>query len=195
VRTAGALTLAIALVATGGPAGADTRTWSPAPEASLVAFDARFTLGDFSGEAHSVQGELTLDAVDLRKPVAGTLRVPVAALRTGVAGRDADLRRLLEADRHPELSYRVEGVEASFPQIADKTDVLLTIKGVLTVRGQARPVSFLGRVRARDGRLWVRGESQVKMSDFGVTPPRRLLLFRVRDEILLRFDLLLTAPP
>jgi polyisoprenoid-binding protein YceI len=160
-----------------------------------VSFEARFTLGDFTGEASGVAGDLNADALDLRKAITGAIRVHATALRTGVTGRDKDMHRLLATDKHPDIVYTVEGVEASFQQLSDKTDTLLTIRGTLAVRGATRPVTFLGRVRQRAANLWVRGQAQVKMSDFGISPPRRWLFFKVEDEIWLRFDLTLAATP
>jgi polyisoprenoid-binding protein YceI len=177
------------------PAWAETRTWSVQPSASGVSFEARFTLGDFTGEASGVAGDLNADALDLRKAITGAIRVHATALRTGVTGRDKDMHRLLATDKHPDIVYTVEGVEASFQQLSDKTDTLLTIRGTLAVRGATRPVTFLGRVRQRAANLWVRGQAQVKMSDFGISPPRRWLFFKVEDEIWLRFDLTLAATP
>jgi len=60
--------------------------------------------------------------------------------------------------------------------------------------GVERVKRFSGRVRFKEGRLWVRGESRFKMSDFGIKPPQ-YLLFRVKDEVGVGFDLLLERRP
>jgi polyisoprenoid-binding protein YceI len=49
-------------------------------------------------------------------------------------------------------------------------------------------IRFTGRVRLREGKLWVRGENRIKMSDFAISPPRRLLL-KVKDSVLASFNL------
>jgi len=67
---------------------------------------------------------------------------------------------------------------------------LITIKGGLAVRGVERPVTFLARVRLRDDRIWVRGESRIRLTDFGIKPPSRLF-FRVGDDVTIGFDLTL----
>lgn len=175
------------------PSWADTRTWSVQPGKSAVSFEARYPLGDFTGESTEVAGEVSADAVDLRRPVTGAIRARAGALRTGVSGRDKDMHRLLATDRHPDIMYTVEGIEPSFQQITDKSDTLLTIRGTLTIRGVAKHVTFLGRVRQRDATLWVRGQAQVKMTEFGISPPRQWLFFKVGDDLWLRFDLTLTG--
>ena len=194
MRLRSAILLAVSL-AGGAPAWADTRSWVVQTGKSAVSFEAQYSPGDFTGESTEVTGEVSADAVDLRKPITGTIRARAGALKTGDSGRDKDMYRLLGTDKHPDIVYAIEGVEASFQQISDKTDTLLTIKGTLTVRGVTKTTTFLGRVRQRDAALWVRGQAQVKMTTFGITPPRRFLFFKVGDDLWLRFDLLLLAAP
>ena len=157
---------------------------------SEVAFTAGFTLGDFRGRTESLTGQFTADPSDLRQGTTGVLLVTVRGLRTGVEGRDRDLYTALDAERFPEMRFTVEQVEASFHSVTDKTDVLLTINGRMLIRDIERPMTFLGRVRLRDDRLWARGEARLRLSDFGIGPVRRLFL-KVRDEVGVSFDLTL----
>jgi polyisoprenoid-binding protein YceI len=180
--------LLVALLATASPAG--SRQWMPVPDRSAVEFSATHPLGDFTGRAEGVTGEFQADPADLKVGVTGVLRVRVAALRTGEAARDRDMRKLLEADKHPEIRYTVSAVEGSFNSMTPTADVLLTIKGGMFIHGVERPMTFLGRARLRDDRVWVRGESRLRLTDFGVTPPSRLF-FKVGDEVLVSFDVTL----
>jgi polyisoprenoid-binding protein YceI len=141
-----------------------------------------------------VSGEFRADPTDLRQGVTGSLTVSVATLRTGIAGRDRDMRQALDAETHPEIRFVVQAIEASFASISESADVLLTIKGRLGIRGVERPMTVPGRVRARGERLWVRGETTVRMTDFGITPPRRLFL-GVGDEVAVAFDVTLERSP
>jgi polyisoprenoid-binding protein YceI len=193
-RLASAL-LAIALlgVPLAGSAVAGTERWVVESGKSRVGFDAFHPLGNFSGVSETPSGEVELDLEDLRRPIKGNLVVPVASLRTGKTGRDKDLRRALDGERHPEIRYRIDKVESSFASLADNTDVLLTLHGVLSMRGTDRPVSFMGRVRLRQGSLWVRGENRMRPADFGV-PPLRSWLVSMKDHILATFDLILSKP-
>jgi len=43
----------------------------------------------------------------------------------------------------------------------------------------------------RDGTVWVRGDGSLKMSEFGIPPPKRMFL-SVADQIVVRFDLTLS---
>jgi len=193
-----AVTLACLLLAWFGadPVFADTARWIPIAGQSLVSFDASFPPGDFSGFGRDLTGEFEGDASDLGQGGSGRLTVQVNTISTGSDGRDKDMYKALSADRHPTIYFVIQTVEApSFPLgVAEHTDTLLTIQGRLSIAGVERVKRFSGRVRFKEGRLWVRGESRFKMSDFGIKPPQ-YLLFRVKDEVGVGFDLLLERRP
>ena len=175
------------------PAFAETARWVPVGGGqSLVSFDASFPPADFSGFGRDVTGEFEVDASDLGQGVTGRLVVQVGTISTGNDGRDKDMLKLLAADRFPTMFFVVQTVDApSFPLgVAEHTDTLLTIQGRLSIAGVERVKRFSGRVRLKQGRLWVRGETRFKMSDFGIKPPQ-YLLFRVKDEVGVGFDVTL----
>ena len=186
---AGLALAACCLLATA--AAAETGRWAPVAGKSHVAFDAKFSLGDFSGTGERLAGAFSLDPEDLRQPVSGSLQIEVAGLATGIGGRDRDLRKVLDAEQFPRMEFTVEGIEPSFPSVTDKGDVLLTIRGRLRIRAVERPLALLARARLRDGAVWVRGDAALKMTDFGITPPTRMFL-KVADKVTVRFDLVLT---
>ncbi len=158
------------------------------PGTSTVGFDASHPLGDFSGASEQPTGEFEGDTADLKKGVKGWVAVAVKTLKTSDQARDRDLWKAFEEERFPDIRFEIERVETSFPTVSDQTDVLLTIHGRLTIHGVTRPITFPGRIRLREGKLWVRGENRIKMSDFGITPPRRLML-KVKDSVLASFNL------
>ena len=174
------------------PALAETARWTPVTGQSLVSFDASFPPADFSGFGRDVTGQFELDASDLPQGVTGRLEVQVSTISTGNEGRDKDMLKLLAANRFPIMYFVIQTVDApSFPLgVAEHTDTLLTIQGRLSIAGVERVKRFSGRVRLKQGRLWVRGETRFKMSDFGIKPPQ-YLLFRVKDEVGVGFDVLL----
>jgi polyisoprenoid-binding protein YceI len=194
-RRALALAALVALVLlVVAPAGAQSRRWAAVAGKSSAGFRASFPLGEFSGRTEDVSGEFETDVTDLRKGVTGVLSVKAATLRTGDTGRDRDMRKALAVAEYPEIRFTVQQVDASFPSLADRSDVLLTIRGVMSIHGVERPMTFPGRARLRDDTLWVRGETELRMSDFGITPPTRLLL-RVKDTVFVEFDVRLSATP
>jgi len=178
------------------PVFAEPARWVTVPGKSLVSFDAIFPPADFSGFGRDVSGEFEADAADLSHGVTGRLSVRVSGISTGNEGRDKEMWKALAAERFPAMQFVIQTVDApSFPPgIAEHLDTLLTIQGRLSIAGVERVKRFSGRVRFMQGRLWVRGESRFKMSDFGIKPPQYLLL-GVKDEVGVGFDLLLERQP
>jgi len=170
--------------------------WTPVRGQSLVSFDAIFPPGDFSGYGRDLSGQFEADAADLSQGISGSLTVQVLGISTGNEGRDKEMWKSLAADHYPTIYFVIQTVEApSFPPgVSEHTDTLLTIQGRLSIAGVERVKRFSGRVRLKQGRLWVRGESRFKMSDFGIKPPQYLLL-PVKDELGVGFDLLLEHQP
>lgn len=185
------LTGALLGAAGAAPASAEMQRWTVEAGKSRAGFDAFHRLGNFSAASETPTGELEADISDLKQPVKGNLTVPVASLRSGKAGRDKEIRGALDAEHHPEIRYRIEKVDSSFPSLAENTDVLLTIQGVLSMRGVERPVTFAARIRQRAGALWVRGESWIKPREFSV-PLLRDWLVSMKESVLATFDLVLS---
>jgi len=171
-------------------AEAQVRRWAPLAEKSEVGFAASFPLGNFNGTTREVEGQLAADPADLQAGVTGYVLVKAANLHTGSGGRDRDMQRALSVDRFPDIRFTVQRVAASFPSATDRADVLLTITGLMQIHGIERPVTFPARLRLRDDKIWVRGEAELKMSDYGVKPPSHFLL-SVKDRVVASFDLLL----
>jgi polyisoprenoid-binding protein YceI len=186
-RTGDLLLALAAMTLAAAPAASETKHWAPVSGKSQVAFVASFALGNFSGSSELIGGGFAADPTDLRLGVTGSLQINVTTLKTGADGRDRDLWKSLAADRYPEIRFTVERVEPSFPSVAERSDVLGTIFGHMAIHGVDRPMSFPGRVRWRDHGLWVRGEGELRMSDFGIVPPRKLFL-QVEDIVRVSFD-------
>lgn len=170
-----------------GAVDGEPRRWVTVAGKSEVSFTASFPLGNFTGRTEGVGGVFRADPQNLRQVVSGSLQVNPATLKTGDNGRDRDMWKLLAVERYAEIRFTVERVEPSFPSVADRSDVLVTITGRMLIRGVERPLVFPGRVRRRNNGLWVRGETQIKMSEFGISPPSRFF-FQVADTVLVGFD-------
>ena len=173
------------------PLGAEPKTYAVVPEKSRVMFEASFPLGDFTGITGELRGEFQADPQNVGAGIRGTVTVDPASLRTGIEGRDRDLRKTLEVDRHPEIRFTVQEVRPSFPSLAERTDTQLTITGALLIHGVERSITLRGRAQLRDGQDWVSGEGFLRMTDYGITPPKKFFL-SVRDQTRVSFDVLLT---
>jgi polyisoprenoid-binding protein YceI len=182
----GILLFVLLLYPTG--AAGEPKSYAVVAGKSRVTFDATYPLADFSGATEAVTGQLRLDPANVPLGVAGRVSADPGSLKTGNDGRDRDLRRTLEPDRYGEIRFSAEAVQSSFPSLAEQADVLLRISGVLRIRGVERPTTWTARARLEGGRIWVRGETDLKLTDFGITPPQRFFL-AVGDGVRAGFDL------
>jgi polyisoprenoid-binding protein YceI len=87
---------------------------------------------------------------------------------------------VLDTDTHQEIVFKSTGAESV-------GQGRWTLNGNLTLHGQTRPVKV--QVTLKDGRYT--GETTVKQTDFGITPPGKAGV-RAKDEVKIEFDVRLT---
>lgn len=182
------LGLVLLLLSVAAPADAGPKSYRVTADRSQVMFEAEHPLGDFAGTTEKVAGEFRINPDNAPQDVSGSVAINPADLKTGMERRDRDLRKALETDTYPEIRFKVEQVQASFPSLAERADIALTITGRMRIHGVERQMTWTGRARIEEGKLWVRGEAELQLSDFGITPPRRFFL-AVSDRVRVSFDL------
>jgi polyisoprenoid-binding protein YceI len=157
--------------------------WSILPALSRVGFDAKSTLHDFSGSTQKVEGELVANLARPEDGCKGKVSVDAASLDSGEAARDEDMRALLGVPGHPRLTFEWTGFRTeSSDAAAMKTSG--TVLGKLTINGTAREVEMPVRISVDAARrAAVEGELEIRMSDFGVKPPRKLGVLNVEDMV------------
>lgn len=120
-----------------------------------------------------------------------TLTFPVAAIECGNGKMNDHLRKALELKRHPEITYTLSRYDLARAEagVAVKAD------GQLTIAGTTRPITMAVTVRrGADGVVRVKGAQVVKMTDFGVVPPKLMFgALTVGDEVTVKFDIPLRA--
>jgi polyisoprenoid-binding protein YceI len=87
---------------------------------------------------------------------------------------------VLDSDTHQEIVFKSTGAESV-------SQGRWTLNGNLTLHGQTRSVKV--QVTLKDGRYT--GETTVKQTDFGITPPGKAGV-RAKDEVKIEFDVRLT---
>lgn len=216
LRRAGArlfsLTLTLALATAAGPAAAQGEStgaapattqgaappetsevlYTVAPGTSRATFYAHATGHDFSGTTADVRGHVRFDPRDPSTRVSGEVRVGASWIDTGIGKRNRDMLRLLEVEAHPDIVFRLEkiapegGGDGLLPPKA-------ALHGELEVRGVRRPLVVPVSVEPAEGAFVVRGEFPADVRDFGIEPPRAMLIIRmqplVRVELEARFQM------
>lgn len=128
------------------------------------------------------------DAIKESKVKGMDVRIPLAGLRSGEKGLDKNMRAALEADKFPDIEYKLVRYE-----LAKSGDgAAAKAEGELTIHGRTKPVKIDVELRFRPDGVELVGAHDLLMSDYGVKPPTLMFgTIKVKDSVAVRFDLLL----
>jgi hypothetical protein len=127
-------------------------------------------------------------SLDTDRAVGAVIEMPVDLLSSGNPLETRELRRRIEARRYPTIEGRLDALEA-----LDQADTYLA-RGVVTFRGQS--CSQEGELRIAQqspGGLAISGESTFDIRDFGMEPPR-ILMLRVHPIVTVRVAVVAVLP-
>ena len=154
---------------------------------SCVWISGRSSLHPINTETRGITGwfEATTRAdgsLDLDQAVSGELELAVARLTSGNQLYDRELRRRIDARRHPTIVGRVTSIalDGAHPDYA--------VTGEILFHGKTRTFSHGMRIEAREDGITLSGEDVFDIREFGMKPPS-MLMVRVYPEISVRVEL------
>ena len=159
------------------------------PERSRVWIDARSSLHPIHSTTDGLEGFIELDAedggeIDLSTQPAGSLSLPVARLSSGNGFEDRELHRRVDIRRYP----RIDGVLRHMERVDGAGRY--RVSGDLEFRGVSRPCQDEMSVEVVDDRtLRLEGQSTFDVRDFGMEPPR-ILMLRVEPDVVVRVEII-----
>ncbi len=162
------------------------------PDESRVWVDARSSVHKIHSTADGIDGFVELDfmdgdGIDPTKPPAGRLSLPVRRLTSGNSLEDRELQKFVDIARYP----TIDGVLTAMERVEGER---YRISGDLALRGVSRPCQDVMRITPVDARtIRLEGESTFDIRDFGLNPPR-ILMLRVEPTVVVRIALIARAP-
>jgi len=191
IRAAGGLLAALLAVGASAESTAIER-FDADLASSHVTIEGTSTLHHWKVEGQSVNGYLSIDeqefaALWMRSgpsphALAATVRVDilVTSLTSRTRGMDETMYKALKATTHPAITYSLKLAKISTRQAAQEHDTdgnfAVETTGILTVAGVERTVDILMHVRRlSDHRLEISGDTVLRMTEFGIDPPRAML--------------------
>jgi polyisoprenoid-binding protein YceI len=121
-------------------------------------------------------------SLDLDAPISGELEVAVAKLTSGNQLYDHELRRRIDARRHPTIGGRVTGI------VADGSHPRYSVAGDITFHGKTRSFEHVMEIQIGEDDVTLTGDYVFDIREFGMTPPS-MLMIRVYPEITVRVEL------
>jgi polyisoprenoid-binding protein YceI len=145
------------------------------PALSRVWIEARSTLHPIRTETSGLEGWMDLELgkggrLELAAAPEAHLELRVDRLTSGNPFEDRELRRRIDARRFPTIAGDLTSMEAT------GEDGRYRVAGDVTFRGVTRPYEDEMTVKATDGAVVLAGEKTFDVRDFGMEPPRILLL-------------------
>jgi polyisoprenoid-binding protein YceI len=195
-------------IPTAGAAGADVSP-TGAPAANLPAGVRRFVVasGESSakyvveetlrglpatavGTTTDVTGELYLTRDGLHKDMPSKFRVDLRTLKTDEGMRDNFVRQnALRTGQFPFAEFVVESVTGFPASYTEGAEINLTLSGTMTIKGQAKPLTFTVKARQAGNTLTATADTQFNMTEFGITPPE-VALAKAKDGVVLQVVLI-----
>ncbi len=113
----------------------------------------------------------------------GVIEVSMTDLISDNKKRDSNMQETLESATFPKAAFEIKDVVA-------KGGNSYVLKGTMSLHGVTKPMNFESMITQEGTKVRIKGSSMMKMSDFGVKPPKMVFL-TVRDQVDLSVDVLL----
>jgi polyisoprenoid-binding protein YceI len=158
------------------------------PERSTVSIEARSSIHPIHSSTDGLEGFVDLEVgpdggVDLAAKPVGQLSLPVRRLSSGNRMEDREMQKRIDARRYPTINGVLDQLE---PTDGDSN---YRVTGEITFRGVARHHEDQMTIHAVDDHtLELAGKSRFDIRDFGMEPPR-ILLLKVDPQVDVQVDI------
>lgn len=147
------------------------------------------SLHDWEMVSNSCKGVMELDLNG--KPLAINsirINVKVTSLKSGKNIMDKKCYDALKFEGHPDIIYNLSQITSLKSEGANQYSALF--EGTLNIAGIVKPVKIDVTLKRNDNHIAIEGAKDLKMSDFGVEPPRALLgTLKTGNDITINFNL------
>jgi polyisoprenoid-binding protein YceI len=152
------------------------------PQDSRVSIEARSSLHPIHSETNGLEGWFEADVlgggrINPTVEPSGHLELPVEHLSSGNPLYDREMRRRVDARRHPTIAGDLTAMKATSDEGRYQVSGEVTFKGTTNTYTDEMLVSF-----PSDGVVHLHGSHQFDIRDFGLQPPK-ILTLRVDPDV------------
>jgi hypothetical protein len=152
-------------------------------ECEATKLDVQVEAGESGAARRIVAGEKAIRTV--------TVTVPAKSLDCDKGNKKMNehMLKAIKADENPSIEFRL----SSYDLARDSAGTRAVLTGTLKLGGAEKPITITAVTKSgTDGVLHVTGAYDLRMTDYGLKPPKLMLgAFKVNDPVKVNFDLLL----
>jgi polyisoprenoid-binding protein YceI len=116
------------------------------------------------------------------------IAIPAATLTSPKDGLDKNMYKALKVEQHPEITFHLLRFE---PGVAGAAKAI----GMLQIAGVEHEVALDLKTQRNESSLSVKGEVELLMTDYGITPPKAMLgMLKTDPKVTVTFETVLTIP-
>ena len=162
--------------------------YSIVPDRSQVWIDARSNVHPIHSSTSGLEGYVDLDlepsgTIDFANTPSGRLSLSVDRLKSGNRMEDRELQKRIDARKFPRIEGQLEQISPN------GSDDGYRVSGEVTFRGVSRPHEDSMDISPVDDKtIRLAGTSSFDIRDFGMQPPKVLLL-KVEPEVQVRVEI------
>lgn len=185
--------------ATSPPPASAARVYRIDPDSSQASYRVGETFFDQRGfviavgTTNAVAGDILVDPANLSASQVGEIVVDISQLRTDEPMRDNAIRRQwLESATYPLARFNNSQISGIPATATEGQPFKFQILGDMTVREVTKPVTWEAETTLDGDTLRGTATTQLKMSEFGIEPPR-LMSLEVEDDVELTLEFVANA--
>lgn len=155
---------------------------------SSVLIKGTSTLHDWESIVEKTNSQLVVNNLDDVKIETLNVKVQVLSIKSGKSIMDKLTYKALKAEEHPIITFVFKKGEI-VKEYANFIDIKLI--GDLSIAGVTKNVSVITKINKFGKTIILKGQHTLKMTDFGISPPKALLgTIKTGDEITIEFNLI-----
>jgi hypothetical protein len=119
------------------------------------------------------------------------IAIPAATLSSPKDGLDKNMHKALNVTQHPDITFRLSHLESG----AGAGAGAVRATGILQINGVERTITLDLTTQRNEANLTIRGEAQLLMTDFGITPPKAMLgMLKTDPKVTVTFETVFAIP-
>jgi polyisoprenoid-binding protein YceI len=139
-------------------------------------------LFSFEGSSDSLHGTVNLADSTV------SFQLPVKSIDTGNSKRDRDMRRTLESEEYPYISFSGNIIDQKLSETV-RTDSA-TVQGSFAAHGVSRQVTIRGLLKTMRDSLKIRASWPLDITDYQIDPPN-VLFYSMKERVEVRIEAVL----